>query len=170
MRAHSLLLLAAVALSGNAGCSSDSFNTDPNIFVLATVSDPSVAVEQKALGTAVTGGFTMSLHLGARASDSSDVNLEGFQLKSEDENTIVVDALPLAAEGRKFPITVEPDTDEDVKIVIDLGSDLLAKDIGQKLCNFGKVRYLGSITDSLRGGSTPVRTDPPVQVTGCTTP
>lgn len=167
---RSLSIPFVVALLASTGCSSGGINTDPTIFVDAKVTNPTVAVEQKALGTAVTGGFTLSLHLGARAVGPSDVALQGFQLKSTDENTVVVDALPLAAKGQTFPITVDPGTDEDVDVVIDLGNDLLAKDIGQKLCNFGEVRYIGSITDSLRGGTIPVRTDPPVKVTGCAVP
>lgn len=164
MRFPSFLGVAAVLVAG-LGC--DGVNTDPSIFVEISVSNPTVAVQEVALGTAVTGGFTMSLHLGARAADSTTVNVQGFELVSEDQNTIIVDALPLAAKGGTLPIVVDPDTDEDVEIVIDLGDDLLTKDIGQKLCSFGKARYRGSITDSLRGTTVPVLTDP-VAVTGCT--
>lgn len=164
---RALFIPFALVLLASAGCSSKTFDTDPTIFVDAKVTEPTVAVEQKALGTAINGGFTLSLHLGIRAAGSSDVNLEGFQLTSEDQNTIVVDALPLAATGETLPITVDPGFDETAKITINLGNDLLAKDIGQKLCNFGTVRYRGSISDSLRGGDVPVLTDP-VQVTGCT--
>lgn len=157
-------LLAAVALSGSAGCG---VNTDPSIFVELTVKDPTVDVANSTtLGTAITGGFTLEVHLGARAAGSSEVAVQQFELVSKDENTVVVESLPLAADGQPLPLTVEPDTDEDVAIVIDLGSKLLAKDIGQKLCNFGEVKYRGSITDSLRGTTLPVLTDP-VTVTGC---
>lgn len=160
-----LFLPVAAALVASLGC--DGINTDPSIFVDVDVLDPTVAVENNALGTVVTGGFTMSLHLGARAAGSSAVNVQGFELISEDQNTIIVESLPLAADGAALPIVVEPDTDEEFAIVIDLGSDQLPQEVGQKLCSFGKVRYRGTITDSLRGTTVPVLTDP-VQVTGCT--
>lgn len=158
------LLPCTVALIAAAGC--DGINTDPSIFVDVQVSSPTVAVEEKALGAVVTGGFTMSLHLGARAASSTTVNVQGFQIVSEDQNTVIIDSLPLAAEGQLLPIVVEPDTDEDVSIVIDYGTDLATPEEGQKLCSFGTVRYRGTITDSLRGTTVPVLTDP-VQVTGC---
>lgn len=160
------LPLLPLAVLGAVGLGCDGINTDPSIFAEVSVSSPTIAVQEVALGTAVSGGFTMSLHLGARAADSTTIQVQGFELVSEDQNTIIVDSLPLAAKGATLPILVEPDTDEEVQIVIDLGDDLLAKDIGQKLCAFGKARYRGSITDSLRGTTVPVLTDP-VQVTGC---
>ncbi|MEZ4300592.1 MAG: hypothetical protein R3B70_36985 [Polyangiaceae bacterium] len=157
-----LALAAAAALAAGSGC----VDTDPNIFVSVELLDPTVGVENAALGTAVTGGFLLDLHLGARAADGTTVNVQGFELISEDQNTIIVPSLPLSANGHTLPIVVEPGTDESVEIVIDLGDDLLAKEVGQNLCNFGSVRYRGSITDSLRGTTVPVLTDP-VQVTGC---
>lgn len=153
-----------VALGACLGC--DGINTDPSIFVDVDVVDPTIGVETNALGTVVTGGFMMSLHLGARAAGSSQVNVQGFELISEDQNTIIVESLPLAAKGQPLPIVVEPDTDEDIEIVIDLGSDQLPQEVGQKLCSFARARYRGSISDSLRGTTVPVLTDP-VDVTGC---
>jgi len=162
--------LGATALFGSVGCDgAGGIDTDPTIFVDITVEDPRVNVDNSnALGTAITGGFTMKLHLGARAAGSSDVALESFELTSQDENTVVVDSgeLLLATNGQPLPVTVEPDSDEEVEIVIDLGSKLLEVETGQKLCNFGVVRYRGSISDSLKGTSLPVLTEP-VTVTGC---
>lgn len=158
------LSIAAAVLAG-LGC--DGLNTDPTIFVDVDVLNPTVAVEEKALGTAVDGGFTMSLHLGARAAGSSEVGVKAFELVSEDQNTIIADSLPLAGKGAILPVVIEPDSDLDIEVVIDLGGDLLESEVGQKLCAFGKVRYRGAITDSLRGTDVPVLTDP-VQVTGCT--
>jgi hypothetical protein len=158
-----ILLLCATALLGSTGCG---INTDPTIFVDAKVETPTVNVSQKALGTSVTGGFTLSLHLGARAVGPAQVNVQSFQLLSEDQKTVEADSLPLKATGRTLPITIDPDTDLSVPIEIDLGSELLSKDVGTKLCSFGTARYSGSITDSLRGGTVPVLTDP-VPVKGC---
>jgi hypothetical protein len=159
-----LFIPCALALLAGLGC--NGINTDPSIFVDVEVTSPAVAVAEQALGAEVTGGFTMSLHLGARAAGQTTVNVQGFELVSDDQNTVIVDALPLEAQGQLLPIVVEPDTDEDVDIVIDYGGDLIETEVGQKLCSFGTVRFRGSITDSLRGTTVPVLTDP-VQVTGC---
>ncbi len=160
-------LLAAPVLLAGAGCSSGlGIETDPTVFVTATAESPTVNVVNEALGTSVSGGFTLSLHLGARASGSSDVNIQGFQITTKDKNTVVVDVVPLEASNAKLPITLDPGGDEEVKLQINLGSDLLAKEVGQKLCNFSEMIYTGSLTDSLRGGTLPLDSDL-VTVSGC---
>lgn len=164
MRSLALAPALALALLGAVGCGVD---TNPNIFVKAGVEDPYLDVQKKgALGAAVTGGFTLTLDLGARAADSTEVSLEGFELVSQDEKTLIVSPLPLRADGASFPITVDPGTDEAIEILIDYGSDLATEEEGNKLCSFGLVKFRGSISDSLRGTSQPVLTEA-VDVTGC---
>jgi hypothetical protein len=155
-------LPGAAALLTSLGC----INTDPSIFVDVQVSSPSFAVQPVALGATVTGGFTMSLHLGARAAGSSEVNVQGFELVSEDESAILVPSLPLAAEGATFPVVIEPDTDVVIDLVVDYGGDTITAAEQQTLCDAGTVRYRGSITDSLRGTTVPVLSEP-VAVLGC---
>ena len=164
MRSPALLPVLAALLAGAAGC--DELNTDPTIFADAKVEAPYVDVRQKALGADITGGFTLSLHLGPRAADSTDVALEGFQLVSEDQNTLIVDSLPLRAKSGTLPVTLDPGSDEHIDILIDYGGKLAPKEEGDKMCSFGVVRFRGSISDSLRGTSQPVLTDI-VDVTGC---
>lgn len=164
MRSLAVAPLLAALLLGATGC--DELNTDPSIFADAKVEDPYVDVREKPLGADITGGFTLALHLGPRAADSTKVALEGFQLVSEDQNTLIVDSLPLRAESATLPVTLEPGSDEDIAILIDYGGDLAPKEEGDKMCSFGLVRFRGSISDSLRGTSQPVLTDP-VDVTGC---
>ncbi len=163
----STLLIAASALLAGAGCSSNALDTDPTLFVAATVKDATVDVQTSPnmLVKTLSGGFTLALHLGIRASGDADVNVQQFELVSEDQNTLIVESLPLTAKGQSLPIVVEPGTDEDVPITIEATE--LKGDEGTKLCSFGTVRYRGSLTDSLRGGTVPVLTDP-VKVTGCT--
>jgi hypothetical protein len=166
MRSLALATALAAVLLGAAGCG-DGLNTDPSIFVEAKVEDPYLDVQKKgALGADVTGGFTLTLHLGPRAADSTKVALEGFQLVSEDQNTLIVDSLPLRAEGATLPVTVDPGDDKDIEILIDYGGDLATQEEGDKLCSFGLIRFRGSISDSLRGSPQPVLTDP-VDVTSC---
>lgn len=152
----------AAGLLASVGC----VNTDPTIFTEVTPKDFSVNVEQQALGAQITGGFTLELHLGARAAGSSEVDIQQFEIISKDENTIIVDSLPLAVDGQELPIVVEPDTDADVVVKIDYGSQLEENSVGDNLCNFGLVRFRGSVTESLKGGTVPVLTEP-LQVTGC---
>ena len=165
MRTPSLFLfLSASTLLAATGCDVD---TNPNIFVAAAIEDPYVDVQKKGdLGADITGGFTLTLDLGARAADSTEVSLEGFELVSKDEKTLIVSPLPLTAEGVTFPIVVEPGTKEAIEILIDYGNKLATKAEGDKLCSFGEVRFRGSISDSLQGTSEPI---PPnlVDVTGC---
>lgn len=142
--------------AGLFGC----INTDPAIYIDVEVSKPTLAVEQQALGAKLTGGFTLSLHLGARAADSSEVSLQAFDLLSEDKNTVVYDGLPLVAPGQAFPIVVEPDTTIDVDLQVDTGTDLIPKSDGDTICSFGVVRYQGSLDDSLRETGVPILTGP----------
>lgn len=160
MRFVSFVFLACAAAS--LGC----INTDAAIFVDASTENPAVNVKSAALGTSLSGGFSLSLHLGARAADSSDVALQSFALVTEDEKTVLADSLPLAASGATFPVTVDPDTTVDIDLAIDFGEDLVEQAVADAICNAGSVRFKGAITDSLRGTTVPVVTDP-VAPTGC---
>ena len=160
------ILVALAALTAGVGCSSNALDTDPTLFVTATTKNPTANVTQSAAGTGVTGGFTISLHLGLRAASSANVNLQGFQVTTKDKTTIVIDSVPLKPINTTFPITLEPGDDEDVPLEVDLGSSLFSKDVGTKLCNFSDMIYTGSLTDSLRDGVVPLDTAV-ITVTGC---
>ncbi|MFO0592896.1 MAG: hypothetical protein U0441_35460 [Polyangiaceae bacterium] len=164
------IIAAAIALTAGVGCSSGGINTDPTLFVTATANNPTANVTKVAAGTSVTGGFTIALHLGARASGSADVSLNSFQVTTSDKKTVVIDSLPLKAVGVTLPITLEPGDDEDLKLEIDLGSKVLTSDEGTKLCAFSSpssVIFTGSLNDTLRGGALPVDSEV-ITVTGCT--
>ncbi|MBK8251355.1 MAG: hypothetical protein IPK82_01635 [Polyangiaceae bacterium] len=157
-----LLFVSLVCAVVSLGC----INTDAAIFVDPSTDNPALQVQSAALGTSVSGGFSLSLHLGARAADSSDVALQSFTLVTEDEKTVLVESLPLAASGATFPVTVEPDTTVDIDLTIDFGEDLVEQAVADAICNAGSVRFKGAITDSLRGTTVPVVTDAVVP-TGC---
>jgi hypothetical protein len=161
-------LLGAAVLLGSAGCG-NALSTDPAVFVEATVQSPTVDVVQtSAIQKNLTGGFTLKLHLGPRASGAAEVNLQGFALVSLDQKTVIVDSLPLKAQGDTLPIMVEPDSDEEISILID--DRKLDQNEVSKVCSFSEARFTGTLTDSLRGGSTPVVTGPViVTMSGCTT-
>ncbi len=160
---RALFLLAFSALAGTFGC----INTDPAIFVDASADDASITLQKGLLGYELQGGFTLTFHLGARASGSADVSIQGFAIASEDQKTSFFEALPLKTNGATFPITVDPDADEVVKLTIDYGSDTVPKEDGDSLCSAGKAIFSGSFTDSLRGTSQPI-TSEAVTVLGCT--
>lgn len=164
------IFAAACALTAGVGCSSGGINTDPTLFVTATAKDPMANVTKVAAGTSATGGFTIALHLGARASGSADVTLNSFQITTTDKKTVVVDSVPLKPVGATLPVTLEPGDDEDLKVEIDLGSKLFTSDEGTKLCAFSSpssLIFTGSINDTLRGGALPLDSGV-ITVTGCT--
>lgn len=147
------LLLFALAL---AGCP----NTDPAVFVDAGIVAPSATVTENALGVALTGGFQLSLHLGARASDASQVSVESFAILSADQSSEIVSPLPATASGGvTFPVTVEPDSDELVPFTFENPDALLPAEKAAELCGAGGLRIKVVIGDSLQGGSTPVVSD-----------
>lgn len=148
------LLLAAplvlTGLVGLVGC-----NTDAAVFVDPTVESPKASVMGGALGVELTGGFTLDLHLGARASGSSTVSLGEFELVTGADKSPVVSPLPIAGD-KSFPLTVDQDSDVVVQFTFDTGKDPLPSSDKDALCGSGGVAVKGTIQDSLAGSSTPV--------------
>lgn len=135
-----------------------SCNTDAAVFVDPDVEEPAVTVTKAALGTSLTGTFTLTLHLSARASGPSNVTVGAFSLKKTDGTTVLVDNLPYAADTPN-PVAVAEDSTTTVKITIDSGSKLLDAAVHDALCA-GDVILAGVIEDSLLTTSTPVESDP----------
>lgn len=151
------LVLASAAI----GCP----NTDPAVFVDAHVEAPSLQVESLALGTRVTGAFDLMLHLGARASDTSEVSVESFAVLSADQTTEILAPLQ-ATTTTSFPVSVEQDSDETVHFTFDTGNTLLPADDKAAICGAGGLRIKAVIQDSLQGGAVPVISDV-FQPSGC---
>jgi hypothetical protein len=143
-----LLALAALAVTG---CVS----TDPAVFVDPTIESPSAAVSGGALGATVTGAFTLTLHLGPRASGPSTVALGAFSILDAGKSAAIT-AVQLAPGTPSFPVTVDLDSDVTAKLSFDLGGKTLPTDAKTKLCDPAGVLIGGAIQDSLAGGSTPV--------------
>jgi hypothetical protein len=151
-------LLCAAALSGATSC-----NTDAAVFVEADIESSVVTVSQGALGTNIAGTFTLTLHLGARASGPSEITLGSFSIKNE-AGDVLLDTLPVISD-RPSPITVNPDTDESVTFAIDSGGEPLDEDLYPQLCA-GKIVISGVVDDSLDPGPNPVDSEP-FTATGC---
>lgn len=145
-------------LSG--GC----IDTDTAIFVDATIDSPTVNVEEEALGVTLDGDFQLTLHLGARASGTSEVTYSSFALKTA-SGTVLVESLP-ASPSIPSPAEVEPGgTDTLVTFTIDTGTDLLPATLKDQLCA-EQVIIAGILEDSLATSSTPVESEP-FDVGGC---
>lgn len=159
---RALHLQAATALVAlvAAGCP----NTDAAVFVDAEIQGGSVAIEPQTLGVALTGGFTLSLHLSARASGPSEVSYGSFSLMNADQSETLIASLPLSA-SVAAPVDVEPDATVTVELTIDMGADLLDAELVDRICA-GPVVFTGVVDDSLRGGST-TAVSPPIVPSGC---
>lgn len=139
-------------------------NTDAAVFVDADIQGGTVAIEPQTLGVALSGGFTLSLHLSARASGPSEVSYGSFSLMNADQTETFVASLPLSA-SVPSPVDVDPDATVTVELTIDTGSDLLDAALVERICA-GPVVFSGVVDDSLRGGST-TAVSPPIVPSGC---
>lgn len=143
-----VLALVATSMLSAVGC----IDTDPAVFVEATVTDPYGSVEQETLGTAVRGAFDLSLHLGPRASDASTVGLGTVALLSADRAETLVEVLAVEPD-RPFPVTVPVDGDVVVTVTFDAEDNLFEASTYDTLCAAGSAVVSIALDDSLRGGT-----------------
>lgn len=136
-----------------AGC----IDTDTAVFVDASIDAPSVTVGGGGLGVTLAGSFALDLHLGARASGTSQVTYASFSLKAADD-TVLVESLPVAPD-RPSPVSVEPGSDVLVTFTIDTGASTLPVDLKDRICA-GQVKISGVIEDSLESESSPIESAP----------
>lgn len=145
---------------GTAGC----IDTDPAVFVDATIDDPAVEIEASALGVSMTGQFQVRLHLGARASGQSEVTFETFNLLNE-TGDVIVESLPLTSDAAGA-VTVEPGgADTVVQFTLNTGANVLPAEVADAICA-GEVSIAGVVNDSLSTTATPVESEP-FLVDGC---
>jgi hypothetical protein len=152
-RSRAARAVAIAALAASAGC-----NFDTAVFVDPEIETPAVTVGKEALGTSLKGSFTLTLHLGARASGPSQVTLGAFSLKSADQTTAYVENLPIQA-SPAGSIGVAEDSDQTVQITIDTGTGLLPASAHDAICA-GQVVVTGVIEDSLATSPTTVASNP----------
>ena len=144
-----------------AGC----IDTDAAIFVDPSIESASVSVTDGPLGAALSGGFDVVLHLGARASGASETVFISFAIKSSDESEVIVESLPVTT-NTGLPVTVEAGGDDVVvSFDIDQEGDVIDSDLVDALCA-GTVVVSVVIDDSLATTSTPVVSEP-FEVSGC---
>jgi hypothetical protein len=143
-----LLLLSTVALLG---CP----NTDAAVFVAPSLAAPQAAVKSEGFGLSLTGAVTLNLHLGARASGPSEVDIGQFELMDAEQKGAIVTPLPVQAET-SFPVEVVPDKDVSIRFTFDSGKTPLDEELEDELCDPKGVVVKGVIEDSLLDQPTPV--------------
>jgi hypothetical protein len=150
-----LLLLAAPLL---ASC----INTDPAVFVEATLADPVLTLGAgSVLVQSLSGSFTLELHLGARASGTSQVSL--VEAKIQDA-TGTDTLLTLQVGEGAFPAVVMPD--DTVSLPLTFQDDSVDPALVTKLCDPHGVTFAARIDDSLEDAPTNA-TSVLVNATGC---
>jgi hypothetical protein len=148
------LALALPALAAGAGC----VDTDAAVFVEASIASPAAAASGGALGTQLTGGFQLELHLGPRASGRSDVSVRSFEITDAGQTSSIVAPLE-AVTATALPVGVEPGSDVTVSFTFDTGADLLPVEARDALCAPAGIRVTGALEDSLQDGATPVASE-----------
>jgi hypothetical protein len=157
-----LVLLAPLL----AGCP----NTDPAVFVDPSITSPSLELSPSGgLGQGIMGGgFTLDLHLGARAAGPSTVTLGSISVLDGQMHGAIVPSLDVSA-GADFTTgkgVVEPDSDLVVTFVVPPATATLTSATVTQLCASADVVIGATLDDSLRGTSVPVYSSP-FHPTGC---
>lgn len=127
-------------------CSVDVSASD--VSLSTRISDESIKVTNGAF-SALEGSFQLELALGSHANGSTRVALGKFELQTEAGELLVDlgDAVP----EPMFPIDLNQGESKQVRFDLDgIGVDRAS------VCA-GRVRIVGSVTDTLKGGSDPVR-------------
>lgn len=161
MRPH--LLLASVSILALPLALTGCVNTDAAVFVEPTIEHGEAAVSGGTLGVSVKGAFTLKLHLGPRASDSSKVDLVSFNLLDAGQKAEIT---PIVLSMQDSTITVAPETDTTQLISFDIGGKTLPSATKPKLCDPAGIVIGGVLQDSLLATSTPFFS-PIVHPTGC---
>jgi hypothetical protein len=154
------VLLPALLGSGT-GC----VNTDPTVFVDATIADGTVTVAKGALVSTVAGSFNLSFHLGPRAADTAEVTLGALSLVNADRSTTFVPSLAVVT-APAFPVAVPVDSDVVVGVSFSAQDNQLPTATYDAICQAGSVLISGAFEDSLRG-TTSTMASSPITPAGC---
>ena len=146
----------------SAGC----INTDPAVFVDASIQSPSAAVQASSLVNGLSGGFGLRLHLSARASDTATVAVTAFSVLAADSVTTVHSPLSYQA-NVALPVQVAQDSTVEVAVSFSADENQLPANALDALCAAGGIHFKGVLEDSLRGGSFTVPTAQAIAVSGC---
>ena len=113
------------------------------------MTNESIAVQDSAFGASLSGGFQLRFELGSEAAGSTEVSPGNFELQTEAGERLadLRDAMP----DTELPIKLNKG--ESKQVVYTLKDISVDRD---KVCA-GNVRIVGSVMDTLKGGTVPVR-------------
>jgi len=115
----------------------------------ARTSDEALEITDNAFGSAVSGRFRLELVLGSEVSGSTEVTAGTFELQTE-AGELLAD-LGQASPEPTFPVNLNKgETKAVVFTIVNIDVDRA------KACP-GPVRIVGSVMDSSKGGTVPVR-------------
>lgn len=117
-----------------------------------SVEQPTVSVQNGALGATLGGGFQLEFALGSEASGSTTVTLGSFALQTAG-GVALVDPLQVDAGGTSFPLVIGKGDTQTVTFTL---SSKAVITNSAAICA-GQVRIVGSVMDSLKGGTDPVQ-------------
>ena len=120
------------------------------VSLTADIGQGSLVVKESPFGSAsLTGSFELHLALGPEASGSTSVTLGNFSLQSASGAALVEILHPDV--DADFPLVIEKGASKTVIFTLNKG-DSVERD---QACP-GPVRIVGSVMDSLKGGTDPV--------------
>ena len=136
------------------------------VSLTGAILDPSLAVEQTAIGTLLSGEFDLMLALGKFAPDSATVESPTVSLVEADTNADVGSkTLSVQSPDVTFPLDVAPGKDVTIAFELD-ASTPIDTDAVDPLCS-APVRIVATVPHSLEGGTTLTARSEPIDVAGC---
>lgn len=120
------------------------------VSLVADIREPSIIVEDSPFGaSSVSGSFDLHLALGPEASGPTTVTLGNFSLQNEAGESLV-DVLHPELDT-DFPLLIAKGASKTVHFTLRQGDSVERS----KACA-GRVRIVGSVMDTLQGGTDPV--------------
>jgi hypothetical protein len=129
---------------------------DKSAVSLTVVMDQAtVTAQDGALGAALGGGFELKFALGPEASGSTTVTLGSFAVQNA-SGAALVDPVEVMASGASFPLVIEKGGNQAVTFT--LSPKTLKQADRDALCA-GQVKIVGTVMDSLKGGTDAVSSE-----------
>ncbi|HQP37933.1 MAG TPA: hypothetical protein PLI95_22275 [Polyangiaceae bacterium] len=143
------------------------------VAVSASLDNPSLTVSQPPGGLVsnLSGSFSISMELGNRASDPSDVALVSFSLvRASDEADLLGKPLSFVSSPAS-PVRLSPGDSATVHVSIVSPSSEdkpleLSKELAAAVCSAGSVKIVGTLRDSAMAATVQLAS-PPFTPSGC---
>jgi hypothetical protein len=123
------------------------------VSLTAQVDQANVTVTTAPLGSTTTGGFELKLELGSEASGPTTVTLGNFTLQTA-AGSPLIDPLPVDPGSTTFPVVVNKGSSQTIMFTFSS-----SKGDHGAICA-GQVMIVGSVMDSLKGGTDPLSSVP----------